>query len=251
MAGQLWAGSDDGLIHVSDDGGAHWNQVTPDGLPQWSEISMIEPSHFDPATAYVAVDRHKLDDIAPYALRTRGTAARAGSRSPPACRTGPSCTRCGKTPSVAACCTPPPRQGVFVSFDDGAAWQPLQLDLPASPVHDLAISRRRSGGGHPRPLVLDPRRRHPAAADRRAGTAAAPVVLYTPQTALRLYYPDAVDTRRPVGENPPAGAIIDYAFTTDAARRGHRRHPRCARRGRSAISPAPGATRCSSAAGMA
>ena len=212
MTGQLWAGSDDGLIHVSDDGGAHWKQVTPDGLPQWSEISMIEPSHFDPATAYVAVDRHKLDDIAPYALRTRDggkswvsiTAGLPDGAVVHAVREDP------KRRGLLYAAT---EKGVFVSFDDGAAWQPLQLDLPASPVHDLAIAGDDLvAATHGRSFwILDD-----VTPLRQIGerAAAAPVVLYTPQTALRLYYPDAVDTRRPVGENPPAGAIIDYAFTT-------------------------------------
>jgi photosystem II stability/assembly factor-like uncharacterized protein len=209
-AGQLWAGSDDGLIHVSDDGGAHWNQVTPDGLPQWSEISMIEPSHFDPAAAYVAVDRHKLDDIAPYALRTRDggkswvsiTAGLPDGAVVHAVREDP------KRRGLLYAAT---EKGVFVSFDDGGAWQPLQLDLPASPVHDLAIAGDDLvAATHGRSFwILDDVTPLRQIGDR---TAAAPVVLYTPQTALRLYYPDAVDTRRPVGENPPAGAIIDYAF---------------------------------------
>jgi photosystem II stability/assembly factor-like uncharacterized protein len=138
-AGQLWAGSDDGLIHVSDDGGAHWNEVTPTGLPQWSEISMVEPSHFDPASAYVAVDRHKLDDIAPYALRTRDggktwtpiTAGLPDGAVVHAVREDP------KRQGLLYAAT---EKGVFVSFDDGDAWQALQLDLPAAPVHDLAVA---------------------------------------------------------------------------------------------------------------
>ncbi len=213
-AGQLWAGSDDGLIHVSEDGGAHWNEVTPEGLPQWSEISMIEPSHFDPATAYVAVDRHKLDDIAPYALRTRD-AGRTWTSITAGLPDGAVVHAVREDPKRRGLLYAATEKGVFVSFDDGGAWQPLQLDLPASPVHDLAVAGDDLvAATHGRSFwILDD-----VTPLRQIGDqTVAPVVLYTPQTAVRLYYPDAVDTRRPVGENPPAGAIIDYAFKSAPA----------------------------------
>ncbi len=210
--GQLWAGSDDGLIHVSADGGAHWDNVTPAGLPDWSTISMVEPSHFDPAVAYVAVDRHKLDDIAPYALRTNDggkTWTSISSGLPD----GAVVHAVREDPIRRGLLYAATEKGVFVSFTDGAVWQPLQLDLPAAPVHDLAI--------HGDDLVAATHGRSFWILDdvtplRQIGsdTASADAVLYTPQTAMRLYYPDAVDSRRPVGENAPAGALIDYAFKT-------------------------------------
>ena len=210
--GQLWAGSDDGLIHTSADGGAHWDNVTPTGLPDWSTISMVEPSHFDPAVAYVAIDRHKLDDIAPYALRTND-GGKTWTSIISGLPDGAVVHAVREDPVRRGLLYAATEKGVFVSFTDGAAWQPLQLDLPAAPVHDLAI--------HGDDLVAATHGRSFWILDdvtplRQVGADAAStdVVLYNPQTAMRLYYPDAVDSRRPVGENPPAGALIDYAFKT-------------------------------------
>jgi photosystem II stability/assembly factor-like uncharacterized protein len=210
--GQLWAGSDDGLIHTSADGGAHWDNVTPAGLPDWSAISMVEPSHYDPAVAYVAVDRHKLDDIAPYALRTND-GGKTWTSITNGLPDGAVVHAVREDPVHRGLLYAATEKGVYVSFTDGAAWQPLQLDLPASPVHDLAV--------HGDDLVAATHGRSFWILDdvtplRQIGaeTASADMVLYTPQTAMRLYYPDAVDSRRPVGENPPAGALIDYAFKT-------------------------------------
>ena len=105
--------------------------------------------------------------------------------------------------------------GVFVSFDDGAHWQPLKLDMPSVPIHDLLVKGDDLVvATHGRSFwILDditPLRQI------GADTAAQEVVLYKPQTAIRLHYPDAVDSRRPVGENPPAGALIDYALRGEA-----------------------------------
>ena len=134
----LWAGSDDGLVHVSQDNGETWENVTPTDLPEWALISIIEPSSHDPATAYVAATRIKLDDTSPYLYKT---------------------TDCGKTWQTIVAGLPadeftrairedPARRGllyagtatgVYISFDDGDCWQPFQLNLPVVPVHDLLV----------------------------------------------------------------------------------------------------------------
>ena len=208
--GKLWAGADDGLIHVSADGGAHWADVSPKAIPAWSTISMIEPSPHDAATAYVAVDRHRLDDIAPYALKTSDDGKTWTSIA-------------GDLPKgavVHAVREDPVRKGllyagtelgVFVSFDDGAAWRPLQLNMPVSPVHDLTVKGDDLvAATHGRAFwILDD-----VTPLRQAGAAMEPVTLYAPQKAIRLYYPDQVDSRHPVGQNPPAGALIDYVLQT-------------------------------------
>ena len=136
--GLLWAGSDDGLVHVSQDNGGTWENVTPPELPEWALISIIEPSSHDAGTAYVAATRIKLDDTNPYLYKT---------------------TDCGKTWESIVDGVPageftrviredPGRRGllyagtatgVYVSFDDGGAWQPFRLNLPVVPVHDLVI----------------------------------------------------------------------------------------------------------------
>ncbi len=209
-AGMIWAGSDDGLVHVTRDGGAHWNNVTPKDLPAWGTVSMIEPSPFDADVAYVAVDRHRLDDIRPYAWKTADggkTWQAIGAGLPD----GAFVHAVRVDPKRAGLLYAGTERGVFVSFDDGAHWQSLQLNLPQSPVHDLLVKGDDLVvATHGRAFwILDdltPLRQVSAA------TAAEAMVLYRPQTALRLAYPDEVNTRRPVGQNPPAGALVDYYF---------------------------------------
>ena len=210
--GMLWAGTDDGLVQLSDDDGGHWTAVTPKGLPAFSTISMVEPGHYDAGAAYIAVDRHKLDDIAPYAWKTTDGGKRWTSITqglPPGAfvhvvREDP------VRPNLLYAGT---ELGVFVSFDGGGHWQPLQLDLPVTPIHDLVVKGDDLvAATHGRAFwILDdltPLRQASAA------TAGQPLWLCAPEQATRLYYPDQVDNRRPVGENPPAGALIDYALKT-------------------------------------
>ena len=208
--GLLWAGSDDGLVNVSADGGAHWNAVTPKDLPEWSTISLIEASPHDANVAYLAVDRHKLDDIAPYAWKTadRGKNwTRITSGLPE--RAVVHAVR--EDPARAGLLYAGTERGVFVSFDAGTHWQPLQLNLPPTPIHDLVVKGDDLVvATHGRSFwILDditPLRQI------EANSAAQDAILYKPQSALRLTYPDEVNARRPVGANPPAGALIDYWF---------------------------------------
>jgi photosystem II stability/assembly factor-like uncharacterized protein len=212
--GKLWVGTDDGLIQMSDDDGAHWHNVTPAAMPAWSTVSMTEPSHFDAATAYIAVDRHRLDDIAPYAWKTADdgkTWIEIASGLP----RGAVVHVVREDPVRRGLLYAGTELGVFVSFDDGAHWSPLQHGLPVTPVHDLTVQGKDLvAATHGRGFwVLDnvtPLRQAQAAATDD-------VVLYSPATAVRLYYPDEVNTRRPVGANPPAGAIIDYVLPAPAA----------------------------------
>ncbi len=138
--GLFWAGSDDGLIHLSRDGGQGWENVTPpaDLLPEWALISIIEPSPHDPAVAYVAATRYKLDDFAPYLLKTadygRTWTLITGGLAPDdftrVIRADPA------RPGLLYAGT---ETGVRISFDDGARWQPLQNNLPVVPIHDLLV----------------------------------------------------------------------------------------------------------------
>ncbi len=211
--GMLWAGTDDGLVQLSPDDGGHWNKVTPAQMPEWSSIDMIEPSTFDANTAYIAVDRHKLDDIKPYAYKTTD----AGHNWTPivdGLPDGAIVHAVREDPNQRGLLYAATEQGVFVSFNDGANWQPLQLNLPATPIHDLVVKGD--------DLVVATHGRAFWILDdltplRQATQAHGEAILYKPQTALRLHYPDEVDTRRPVGENPPAGALIDYVFKTKPA----------------------------------
>ena len=213
VKGQIWAGSDDGLVHVSADAGAHWDDVTPKELPQWSTVSMIEPSPHNGDVAYLAIDRHKLDDIKPYAWKTADR-GKTWTRISAGLPDGAVVHAVREDPQRAGLLYAGTERGVFVSFDDGAHWQSLQLNLPPSPIHDLVVKNDDLVvATHGRSFwILDdvtPLRQIDAK------TAQQDVVLFKPQTALRLSYPDEVNTRRPVGTNPPAGALIDYTFKSE------------------------------------
>lgn len=137
-AGILWAGSDDGLIHLSRDGGKSWNNVTPTALPEWSLISIIEPSHVDPGTAYVAATGYKSDDLRPYLFRTRDYGAHwdlitegiPDHEATRVVREDP------KRPGLLVAGT---IYGLHLSFDGGDHWQPFRQNLPVVPVHDLVF----------------------------------------------------------------------------------------------------------------
>src|SRR5437660_1480127 len=211
-AGLLWVGSDDGLMHRTTDGGGHWQNVTPQGLPPWSTVSLLEASPFDTAAAYAAVDRHRVDDFAPYIYRTRDGGAhwtRADSGIAPqayvqAVRADP------ERPGLLYAGT---ETGVYVSFDDGDHWQSLQLNLPIASVRDLAV--------HGRDLIAATHGRSFWVLDdltplRQLGDSAlrAPVHLFAPAPGVRLRRSVSNDTplppEEPHGANPPAGAVIDY-----------------------------------------
>jgi photosystem II stability/assembly factor-like uncharacterized protein len=207
--GTLWAGTDDGLIHVSTDDGQHWANVTGK-IPEWSTISIIDASPHDGNTAYVAVDRHRLDDFKPYIFKTNDL-GKTWSTIVNGIPEGAYLRAVREDPKRKGLLYAGSEIGVFVSFDDGAHWQPLQLNLPVSPIHDLVIKDDDLVvGTHGRSFwVLDnltPLRQI------NAQSAQAEMILYQPQVALRLHYPEEVDRRQPVGDNPPPGAIIDYYF---------------------------------------
>ncbi len=136
--GLLWAGSDDGLVHISKDNGATWQNVTPKSLPEWSRIGTIEPSPFEPGTAYLAASRHRLADMRPYLLKTTdygstwtpiaaGIPANEYTRVIRADPVRRGLLYCGS------------ELGVYASVDDGASWHSIRLNLPVVAVHDLAV----------------------------------------------------------------------------------------------------------------
>ncbi len=137
-AGVIWAGSDDGLVHITKDSGETWVDITPADLPAWSLVSALELSPHDPATCYLAALRYKHDDYAPYLYKTTDygqswTRINDGIRDDDFTRV----IRCD--PARQGLLYAGTETGVYVSFDDGANWQPLQLDLPVAPIHDLLV----------------------------------------------------------------------------------------------------------------
>ena len=208
--GMLWAGTDDGLVQLSMDDGQTWSPITPKQLPEWSMISIIDPSAHDAGTAYIAVDRHKLDDYRPYIYKTSDY-GKAWSFIVSGIPEGAYVHAVREDPKRKGLLYAGTEIGVFFSLDDGGHWNSLQLNLPTAPVHDLVIKNNDLVvATHGRSFwVLDdivPLRQMDSA------TANQEMLLFSPQPAYRLHYPGEVDRGRPVGENPPPGAVIDYYF---------------------------------------
>ncbi|MGH8275899.1 MAG: WD40/YVTN/BNR-like repeat-containing protein, partial [Steroidobacteraceae bacterium] len=133
--GLLWAGSDDGLIHVTRDDGRTWQNVTPTDMPEWSMVSIIEPSPHDAKAAYAAIDRHKLDDLKPLIYKTHD-GGRTWTRIVAGIPDGAYVRSVREDPKRKGLLYAGTELGVYLSFDDGEHWQPLQLNLPVTPVHD-------------------------------------------------------------------------------------------------------------------
>jgi len=210
----VWCGTDDGFIWRTRDGGKNWENVTPKDLTAWSKIGVIEASHFDPETAFVAVDRHRLDDVRAYVLRTRdgGKTWDSIAGSIP---DGSYVNVVREDPERRGLLYAGTETGVFVSFDDGDHWQPLQANMPNCSVRDLSLRRGDLvAATHGRSFwVLDdltPLRQ------MDAKVAAAAVWLFEPRTAIRLNPAPFQGTPEPKDEpkaaNPPRGATLDYVL---------------------------------------
>ncbi|HYL93405.1 MAG TPA: glycosyl hydrolase [Alphaproteobacteria bacterium] len=208
----IWVGTDDGLVQLTTNGGQSWANVTPKDLPEWSMVSIVEASHYDSGSAYLAIDRHKLDDFRPFIYRTHDsgkTWAMIANGIP----AGSYVRSVREDPVRKGLLYAGTETGVYFSLDDGDNWQPLKLNLPAAPIHDLAIhDTDLIAATHGRAFwVLDditPLRQIDAA------SAKAEMILYRPETALRLHLPDAIERRGPLGDDRPLGVIFDYYFKT-------------------------------------
>ena len=216
-AGLIWVGSDSGLVQLTRDGGQHWDNVTPPTLAAWQKVSAIDASPLDPATAYVAVDGHRQDDFHPHVLRTHdyGKTWTEVDTGLPA----------GEVVAVVRADTVRSgllyggtSEGAYVSLDDGDHWQSLQLDLPKAQVNDLLV--------HGNDLIAATQGRAIWILDDvtplrqlSAGVLGAPAHLFAPQVAWRVHPNNNKDTplppETPEGQNPPAGAVIDYWLGQD------------------------------------
>lgn len=208
--GLIWAGTDDGLIHVTQDEGKTWTNVTPKDLPEWSKVSLIEASPRDAGKAYVAIDRHQNDDLHPYIYRTSDY-GKTWSRIVTGIPDTAFVRAVREDPKKSGLLYAGTERGVFVSFDDGAQWRSMQLNLPTAPIHDLVVKNDDLVlATHGRSFwILDdvgPLRQF---ADP---VGSEDVHLYQPSTAFRRRIPASEEGPRSAfsGHNPPSGAVIYF-----------------------------------------
>jgi photosystem II stability/assembly factor-like uncharacterized protein len=218
-ANTIWAGTDDGLIHVTRDGGKTWRDITPPELKSWMKVSLIDASHFDDETAYAAINTLRLDDLRPHIYRTRDggkTWKRIASGIP----NGTIVNVVREDPVRKGLLYAGTEQAVYVSFDDGEHWQSLRLNMPATSIRDLVVKDDDLVvGTHGRSFwILDDLTPLRQINDQVASSEA---FLFKPQTAVRVRRSVNTDTpippEEPMGENPPDGAIINYWLKSEAS----------------------------------
>ena len=219
QADTIWIGTDDGLIHVTRDGGKIWSNVTPLEITAWSKVSLIEASHSDAMTAYASVDRHRLEDYKPYIYRTRdgGKTWKLIANGIP---DGSYVNAIKEDPKQKGLLFAGTELGVYVSFKDGDDWQPLQNNLPHSSARDFAI--------HGDDLIVATHGRGFYVLDNITAlrqiarmTSEPETMVFAPQSAIRRRVAGSDGTPLPYGsaetENPPTGAIIDYYLKSAAS----------------------------------
>ena len=215
----IWAGTDDGYIQVTRDGGKTWKNVTPDAITSWSKISLMDASHFDVNTVYAAVNRIRCDDMHPYAYKTTdgGKTWKLITKGLPA---NEPINVVREDPNRKGLLFAGSENAVYVSFDDGENWQSLKLNMPPTSIRDLVIKDDDLViGTHGRSFwILDditPLRQ------MSASLAAEKAILFKPQTALRVRWDMNTDTpmpqEEPGGQNPPDGAIFNYYLSEKSA----------------------------------
>ena len=228
----VWTGSDDGVLSLTRDGGAHWKNVTPDVktspgvvLYAWDKVTQIDASHFDANTAYVSVSRFRVDDLGPQILRTHD----GGRTWAPITRgldgNGP-INVVREDPVVRGLLYAGSEHEVYLSFDDGGMWQPMTLNLPRTSVRDLIVhGDDLAVATHGRGFwILDdiaPLRQIARLGDDRRATLSGSPILFKPSVAYRLRRSQNTDTplppEVPAAQNPPDGAAIDYWLPADAS----------------------------------
>jgi hypothetical protein len=219
VAPMLWVGTDDGLIHLTTDDGKTWQNVTPPPLAPWSRVTTMEASHFDANTAYASVDRHQLQDFAPYIYRTRDR-GKSWEKITTGLPAGVYVHTVKEDPMRRGLLFAGTERGAFLSFDDGGTWQPLQLNLPVTSVRDFAIYGNdlivaTHGRGFWVVDDLSPLRQ------LNEQVAQADAYLFKPADAIM--WDQGGDNGTPLqkdephAENPPSGAFIDYYLKSAAA----------------------------------
>jgi photosystem II stability/assembly factor-like uncharacterized protein len=218
-ANVIWAGTDDGLIHVTTDGGRTWINVTPPQLTPWAKVSVMDAGRFDAKTAYAAVNTIRLDDMRPHIYRTHD-GGKTWTEIVNGIPDGAPTNAVREDPARRGLLFAATEREVFGSFDDGGHWQSLRLNMAPSSVRDIIVKdddlvAATHGRGF---WILDnitPLRQ----LDQAVTTAEA--ALFKPQVATRVRWNMNTDTPlppdEPGGENPPDGAVIDFVLKSDAS----------------------------------
>jgi len=214
---RLWAGTDDGLIHLTIDGGLHWKDVTPAELKPFAKVSIIDASHFEKGTAYAAINTFRLDDLRPHILRTRDS-GKTWTEIVSGMPDGAAVNVVREDPNRKGLLYAGTEREVYVSLDDGDHWQTLRMNMPATSIRDLMIKgddliAATHGRGF---WILDDVT--PLRQIKTDNTATA--TLFKPETAMRVRWNTNTDTPIPpdeaAGKNPPDGAVINFYLGTDA-----------------------------------
>ncbi|HEV2664985.1 MAG TPA: glycoside hydrolase, partial [Blastocatellia bacterium] len=214
----IWAGTDDGLIHITRDGGKTWQNITPPDLKSWAKVSLIDASHFDDDTAYAAINTFRLDDLRPHIYRTHD-GGKTWKHIANGIPDGGIVNVVREDPAHKGLLYAGTEQAVYVSFDDGEHWQSLRLNMPATSIRDLVVKDDDVVvGTHGRSFwILDDVTPLRQVNDQVAQSDA---FLFKPRTAIRVRRSVNTDTpippEEPMGQNPPDGAILNYWLKSDA-----------------------------------
>ena len=214
---RIWCGTDDGLIHLTTDGGKNWSNVTPPAISAWQKISLIDAGHFDANTAYAAVNTLRLDDLRPHIFRTHD-AGKTWTEIVNGIPDGQTVNVVREDPQRKGLLFAGTERAVYVSFDDGDHWESLRLNMPATSIRDLVIKDDDIAvATHGRGFwILDN-----ITPLRQLNRSRQDTALFKPQTALRIRWSLNTDTPlppdEPAGEDPPDGAMIDYSLAEDSS----------------------------------
>ena len=206
--GLIWAGSDDGLVHITPDGGTSWKNITPAEMPEWGLCSMIEASHRDDATAYLAVDNHENDDFTPHIFVTHDYGV-SWSKIINGIPNTTFVRVVREDPKRKGLLYAGTEMGVFVSFNGGQSWQSLQLNLPLAPIHDLAVKEDDiivATHGRSFWVLDDITPLHQLSTNSRTENN----YFLQPKDAYRIRWGSSGREGDEVGENPPSGVILSY-----------------------------------------
>jgi photosystem II stability/assembly factor-like uncharacterized protein len=208
--GLIWAGSDDGLVQLTRDGGKKWDNVTPSGMPEWIQINSLDASAHDAATAYVAATMYKSNDFRPYLYKTSDY-GKTWKKITNGIPDGAFTRVIREDPNRRGLLYAGTETGLYVSFDDGENWQSLQLNLPVVPITDLAVHKREKD------LVAATQGRSfwvlddlPVLHQMTDAVMKAEAHLFKPEDAYRMPGGGGRGGGASVGQNPPGGAVIVY-----------------------------------------